>query len=117
MSSMQSKSLSKRVIGFVGSLVLTLTAFLIFLHPDFFHLEMKMNIVVVLILAVVQCSVQSIFFLHILSEKGPRWNLVIFASTVTIVLIIVVFSIWIMNHLNYRMELPLNHSTSMQAKF
>lgn len=92
-----------RLIGFVASLILTGAAFFIFFRPDFFHLEMKMNIVAIFILAILQCSVQSIFFLHILSEKGPRWNLVVYASTISIIFIIIFFSIWIMDTLNYRM--------------
>lgn len=100
---MHSKSLSSRVIGFAASLILTLTAFLIFFRPDFFHLEMKTNIVVVLILALLQSTAQSIFFLNILNEKGTRWNLVVFASTISVIVIIIVFSIWIMNQLDYRM--------------
>jgi cytochrome o ubiquinol oxidase operon protein cyoD len=100
---MHSSSLGSRVIGFVASLILTVAAFLIFFRPDFFHLEMRMNIIVIFILAVLQCTVQSIFFLNILSEKGVRWNLVVFASTISIIIIIVFFSIWVMNHLNYNM--------------
>lgn len=100
---MHSKSLSSRVIGFVASLVFTATAFLIFFRPEFFDLGMKMNILIVFILAMLQCTAQSIFFLNILSEKGPRWNLVVFASTISIIIIIIVGSIWIMNHLDYRM--------------
>lgn len=100
---MHSKSLAARVIGFVASLILTLTAFLIFFHPEFFHVEMKMNIIFIFVLALLQSSVQSIFFLNILGEKGPRWNLVVFASTISIIIIIIVGSIWIMNHLNYNM--------------
>lgn len=100
---MHSKSLTARVLGFASSLVLTATSFIIFFYPGFFHLELKMNLIVVLVLAVLQASAQSIFFLNILGEKGPRWNLVIFASTISVILIIVIFSIWIMNHLNYNM--------------
>lgn len=100
---MHSASLISRVIGFSASLLLTLTAFLIFYRPDFFHLDMKMNINAVLILAVLQCAVQSIFFLNILSEKGPRWNLLIFASTISIIIIILIGSIVIMDNLHYMM--------------
>lgn len=102
---MHSKSLATRVIGFVASLIITLTAFLIFFRPDFFHLGLKMNVIVVLILAVLQCSVQSIFFLNILNEKGTRWNLVVYASTISVIFIIIFFSMWIMNHLNYNMKM------------
>lgn len=105
---MHSTSLIPRFIGFISSLVLTLTSFLIFFHPDFFHLKTDMNILVVLILACLQATAQSIFFLNVLNEKGPRWNLVIFASTLSVIVIIVIFSIWIMDHLNCHMHL-MNH--------
>lgn len=100
---MHSQSLASRVIGFAASLILTATAFLIFFRPDFFHLEMKLNIIAVFVLAILQCTAQSIFFLNILSEKGPRWNLVVLASTISIIVIVIVGSMWIMNHLNYNM--------------
>jgi|HubBroStandDraft_4_1064222.scaffolds.fasta_scaffold27769_3 cytochrome o ubiquinol oxidase subunit IV len=99
---MKSDTLS-RLVGLIASLLLTGAAFLIFFRPDFFRLSAQMNIAAVLILATVQCTVQSIFFLHILSEKGPRWNLVVYASTLSIIFIILFFSIWIMNNLNARM--------------
>lgn len=97
------KSLLGRVIGFGTSLVLTLTAFYIFIRPDFFHLGIKAAIAIIFVFAVLQAIVQSICFLNVLSEKGTRWHLVIYISTITMVLIIVVFSIWVMNHLNYNM--------------
>ena len=99
------KTLISRVIGFVASLILTLTAFLIITHPVFFHLRIRIAIIVIFILAILQGIVQSICFLNVLSEKGPRWNLVIFVSTISIVIVIIVFTIWVMNHLNYNMML------------
>lgn len=97
------RSLTARVLGFVSSLVLTLTAFFLIKWPGFFHLDNKLAIIAILILAVLQSMAQSIFFLNVLSEKGPRWNLAIFASTISIVIIVIVGSIWIMNHLNANM--------------
>jgi cytochrome o ubiquinol oxidase subunit IV len=97
------KLLASRVIGFLASLILTAAAFLIVVRPEFFHLRPRMDILVILILAVLQFLVQSICFLNIWGEKGPRWTLLIFVSTISMVLIIIVFSIWIMNHLNYNM--------------
>jgi cytochrome o ubiquinol oxidase operon protein cyoD len=44
-----------------------------------------------------------VFFLHLGQGKDTKWNLVIMLSTLTIVLIVVIGSIWIMNHLNYNM--------------
>jgi cytochrome o ubiquinol oxidase operon protein cyoD len=96
-------SLLSRVVGYLGSLILTVAAFLVIVYPKFFHLGVKTSALTILGLALLQSVVQSIFFLNILEEKGPRWNLVVFASTISIILIIIVFSIWIMNQLNYRM--------------
>jgi len=96
-------TLTSRVIGFVASLVLTFTAFLLVVRPYLFHLEIDVVVMIILILAVLQGMAQAIFFLHVLSERGTRWNLFVFASTISIIVVIVVFSIWIMNHLNYNM--------------
>jgi cytochrome o ubiquinol oxidase subunit IV len=92
-----------RFIGFVLSLLLTLAAFLLIVRPTFFPIEKPLLIASLLFLAVCQAMVQSIFFLHILREKKPRWQLIVFASTISIVLIIVLFTIWIMHHLNCNM--------------
>jgi len=97
------RTLTARVIGFVASLILTLTAFLIFIRPDFFHLKIEADLFIVFILAILQFIVQSLCFLNIWGESGPRWNLLIFISTLSIVIIIIVFTIWVMNHLNYNM--------------
>jgi len=102
------KTLVSRLIGFFASLVFTLVAFLIVLYPDFFHVGIRINILFLLILAVLQFIAQSVCFLHVLEEKGPRWNLVVFLSTLSFVLIIVVFSIWIMNRLDYNMMPPMH---------
>ena len=92
-----------RLIGLISSLIFTLTAFFIIQKPEFFHLKLDSAILVILFLATLQAMAQSIFFLHVLSEKKPRWNLLIFLSTISVVIIIVAFSIWIMDHLNANM--------------
>ena len=92
-----------RIIGFVGSLLLTLLAFYIIVHPELFHLDASYAMSAILTLAAVQATVQLAFFLDVWGEKGPPWNLGVFISTASIVLIIVMFSIWIMDNLNYNM--------------
>jgi len=101
------KTLISRVIGFLASLMLTLTAFLIIFYPNFLHLKIRAAIIVIFILAILQAIFQSICFLNVLSEKGPRWNLVIFVSTISIIIVIIVFTIWVMNHLNYNMSFKI----------
>lgn len=100
------KSLSSRVIGYIASLALTFAAFYLVAHPEFFSL--KTALTALIILALLQSAAQSIFFLNVLSEKGPRWNLIVFSSTISIVVIIVCFSIWIMHHLDTNM-MPHHH--------
>ena len=98
-----SKTLTAYIIGFALSIVLTLAAFFVVIRPGFFQMGSGAVIATILALAVAQLTVQMLFFLHLGSESGPRWNLVVFLSTVSIVLIIVMGSLWIMNHLNYNM--------------
>lgn len=100
---MKHKTASLRFIGYITSLILTLSAYFIIVHPEFFHLAAGAAVVFIFILAFVQANVQVIFFLDLLREKGPRWNLVFFLSTLGIVFVVVAGSIWIMRHLNYNM--------------
>jgi cytochrome o ubiquinol oxidase subunit IV len=96
--------LSLRVTGFIASLILTLTAYFIIISPNFFNFDIKTAIIVIFILALTQSFVQLIFFINVWKEKGPLWNLGVFVSTVSIIFIIIFFSVWIMNHLNYNMR-------------
>ncbi len=96
--------LSLRVTGFIASLLLTLATYFIILHPEFFNFDIKTAIIFIFTLALIQSLVQLIFFINVWKEEGTLWNLVIFISTVSIIFIIVYFSIWIMNHLNYNMQ-------------
>lgn len=76
---------------------------MIVLNASFFHIGVKNDIRILFVLAILQAIVQAICFLNVWGEKGPRWNLLIFVSTLSVVIIIIVFSIWIMNHLDYNM--------------
>lgn len=100
---MDERNYTSYIAGFILSIALTLAAFLVVLRPGSFHLSADGVIAAILTLAVVQLAVQLLFFLHLGSgrERGPRF--LIFAGTVGLVLIIVIGSVWIMNHLNYRM--------------
>ena len=105
------------IIGFIVSALLTLTAYFIVMDPGLFHASYGAIIPAILILAVIQLLVQLIFFMHIASETGPRWRLFTLVSTVGIVLIVVVGSMWIMNHLNYNMMAsPSEMNTYIQSQ-
>jgi cytochrome o ubiquinol oxidase operon protein cyoD len=52
-------------------------------------------------LALLQVVIQLMFFLHLNQESEPRWNLMILDFTLLVVVIVVVGTLWVMQHLNY----------------
>jgi len=87
------------LIGFTSSLFITLCAY--FLAKN--HLLGKPYMVILLaILAITQFVVQLIFFLHVGREFSPRLKLIVMFFMITIVIILVGGSIWIMHNLNGR---------------
>jgi len=93
-------SLSLYIIGFCLSLILTLAAYITVTNHVFSN---PLLLIAVISLAMVQLIVQLFFFLHLGEEKKPRWNLQFLISTVGIILLVVIASLWIMSHLNYNM--------------
>lgn len=92
--------------GFLLSLLLTLGAYIpVEMHFSSRHAIFSHELLVpfVLILAVVQLCVQAVFFLHIAFESKPRFRLAFLISTMGIVLMVVVSSLWIMENLNHNM--------------
>ena len=84
-------------IGFVLSILLTLAAYFAVVKHMFAGWIL---IAIIMGYALTQFVVQLIFFLHLGRESKPRWNLVMLLSTVAVVLIIVVGSLWITSHLD-----------------
>lgn len=97
------KSFILRSFGFILSLLFTLLSYSIIINPGLFNLSIQVAILSILLLAFLQAGVQFIFFMDLWREEGPPWNLTVFASTASIIFIIVFFSIWIMAHLDYYM--------------
>lgn len=91
------------LIGFALSLLLTLTAFGVVIEH---WLVGSILVLAILGLTFVQLGVQLIFFLHLDLRAKQRWNLAIFISTVGLILILVVGSLWIMKNLDYRHMSP-----------
>ena len=87
------------VTGYLVSLYLTFTAYWLVKHQN---LSRDTLIGAVAGLAIVQFVVQAFCFLHLGTERKPRWKLVVFLFMLGVVLILVFGSIWIMNSLNYR---------------
>jgi cytochrome o ubiquinol oxidase operon protein cyoD len=105
-------SYGRYVAGFLGSVVLTLCAYLLATH-----LSVNKNVLAVLLalLAVSQFVLQMFLFLHIGDERGPRLRMAAAGLMLMVVLILVFGSIWIMNNLNYRMT-PQQMNQYMQSQ-
>jgi len=105
------KPLTSYITGFILSLILTLTAFaMVNAHVTSRHLVFPHTFLTaaVLTLAIIQLCVQIIFFLHLTTERKPRFQFWTFFFALQLVLIIVVASNWIMSNLNY------NHMSGME---
>ncbi len=95
------------ISGFILSVIVTLAAYVLVQnqtsgsHALFAH---PFVIGAISVLALIQFMVQMYFFLHLGQETQPRWKLMVLFFMITIVLIIVSGSIWIMYNLNNRME-------------
>lgn len=87
------------IVGFLLSLGLTLAAYYLVTSHNYFGWGLMAGVAA---LAIVQCIVQLVFFLHLGVQK-PRWRLGVFLFMLLVLLIIVVGSLWIMHNLNYRM--------------
>lgn len=92
-------TIARYAIGYILSLILTLTAYNLVVYRS-------ANIWLVaglLVMAVAQMIVQLVFFLHLGEEASPRYKLTSFLFMSGVLVIIVVGSIWIMNNLDYNM--------------
>lgn len=100
------------ITGFVASIALTVTAYLLVSHHS---LSRRALIAAVTGLALVQFLVQMLFFLHLGRETKPRWKLLVALFMAMVVLILVFGSLWIMTNLNYRMT-PGQINTYMKSQ-
>lgn len=100
--------LTSYIIGFVLSIVLTFLAYILVVN----HILEGASLVATIVgLAIIQLFVQLFFFLHLGKESKPRWNLLMFAFALSVVIIIVFGSLWIMNNLDYNMMHDSHNNT------
>ena len=92
-------------IGLILALLLTVVAFGLVLDHSTINSAIPTFALIpaILVLAMIQLAVQLVFFLHLGQGKDSQWNAALFGFTFFGILVIVVASIWIMNHLNYNM--------------
>jgi cytochrome o ubiquinol oxidase operon protein cyoD len=96
-------SVKSYMIGFVLSIILTAIPF--GLVMDQTHgLRAGTILAAILVFAVVQVFVHVVYFLHMDRSAEQRWNVVAFAFTVMILVIVVSGSVWIMHNATSNME-------------
>jgi len=87
------------ILGFIISILLTLTAYVLVVNNLLSGFSLTLVIVA---LALIQLWVQLVFFLHLDHEKAPRWNLSVLLSSIGMILLLVIGTLVIMNNLNYQ---------------
>ena len=98
-------SVKKYIMGFVLSLLLTFASYFSVLYKLF---SPSLVLYTILALALVQTVIQLALFLHLGEEAKPHRNLLTFLFMLSILIIIVWGSIWIMDHLDYNMMIPMD---------
>lgn len=93
-------SVKEYVIGFLLSVVLTAVPFAMVMLDGWSN---QLTLIVILLCAVAQILVQLIFFLHMNTSSEQLWNTTSAVFIVIIVAILVLGSLWIMQHLNHNM--------------
>ena len=88
------------IVGFLLSLVFTAIPYYMVVNKS---ASGSALLATILGIAVLQMVIQIVFFLHLGRGPKPLYNVAFFFATVGTILLVVVGSIWIMNHLNYNM--------------
>ena len=97
-------SIKSYVIGFVLSVILTAIPFGLVMNTGHYGFSIETVLAAILALAVVQVFVHMVYFLHMDRSAEQRWNVVAFAFTLLILVIVVAGSIWVMHNATTNME-------------
>jgi cytochrome o ubiquinol oxidase subunit IV len=93
-------SVGSYVMGFVLSVILTALAFGAVLSGA---VQGHDALYVIAGLALVQIVVHLVFFLHMNTSSGQRWNVMAFGFTVLVAVILIGGSLWIMHNVSMNM--------------
>ena len=100
-SEMHRRERRRYVIGYGGSLLLTLAVFLI---AYFYGIETKGVYLTISLLGLAQLIVQLVYFLHIDRRRSSREDLDLVLFSTLVLLIIILGTVWIMGNLAVRMH-------------
>jgi len=88
------------IVGLILSIVLTAIPFALVMNGG---VSSGLTLAIILLCAIAQVFVQLVFFLHMNTSSEQIWNTTSAVFIVLIVAIVVLGSIWIMQHLNHNM--------------
>jgi cytochrome o ubiquinol oxidase subunit IV len=103
------KAATSYIVGFLLSLVFTAIPYYLVVNKIIMGNRLLETI---LVLAVLQMAIQIFFFLHLGRGPKPLYNVVFFVSTVGVILVVVVGSIFIINNL-YSNMVPSQVTTKL----
>ena len=86
--------------GFILAVVLTAASFWVVLHGGF---PRETALIGLAVLAAVQIVVHLVFFLHMNTSSGQRWNVTAFGFTVLTVVIVIGGTLWVMHNVSMNM--------------
>lgn len=93
-------SVKEYIQGLILSIVLTAIPFGIVMTGA---ITGGVAVAIIMLCAVAQVFVQLVFFLHMNTSSEQMWNVISAVFVVVLVAILIIGSIWIMNHLNHNM--------------
>lgn len=88
------------VIGLILSVILTALPFAMVMGDLGSH---SLKVAVIIVCCMAQVLVQMVFFLHMNLKSSEIWNAASAIYTLVILLVIVIGSMWIFEHLNHNM--------------
>ncbi|GHC33915.1 cytochrome o ubiquinol oxidase subunit IV [Aidingimonas halophila] len=93
-------SVKSYVIGLILSLVLTIIPFAVVMTGA---MATTPTVLIIVATAVAQVLVQLVMFMHMNTKADEGWNFMSFVFTITILLLVIGGTLWIMHHLHLNM--------------
>jgi len=99
-------SFKPQFIGFILSLLLTVSVYRIVTHHELTDSLLTLTVVS---FCTLQALIQLFFFLHLGLESKPHWAMITFLFTLLVVVVVIGGSLWIMDNINYNLMPPMEH--------
>ncbi|WP_336278786.1 cytochrome o ubiquinol oxidase subunit IV [Bartonella sp. CB175] len=96
-------SVGSYFVGFVLAVLFTLGSFIPVMYGLLDSWAVSTKVIYLIGMALIQITVQIVFFLHLNSGPDAKWNLATLWFTVMCVFIIIGGTWWAISHLNYNM--------------